>query len=99
MPQTNLTIRIDDDLKKEAEALFDKVGLTITSAIIIYFRQAVLEQAIPFQIKAKTDESPALFHKLIDSIRAENKAKGFLTETEIADEIKAYRGEGRASAL
>ena len=56
MAQTNLTIRIDENLKKEAETLFDKVGLTMTSAIIVYFRQAVLEQAIPFQIKAKTAE-------------------------------------------
>ena len=99
MPQTNLTIRIDDDLKKEAEALFDKIGLTMTSAIIVYLRQAVLEQAIPFQIRAKENGSSALFHQLIDSIRAENAAKGFLADSEIAEEIKAYRDERRARAL
>ena len=56
MAQTNLTIRIDESLKKEAETLFGKVGLTMTSAIVVYFRQAILEQAIPFTIKAKTAE-------------------------------------------
>ena len=52
MAQTNLTIRIDEDLKKDAEALFNKIGLNMSSAINVFFRQAVGEQAIPFKLKA-----------------------------------------------
>ena len=100
MSQTNLTIRIDENLKKEAETLFDKVGLTMTSAIVIYFRQAILEQAIPFQIKARIgDEETIQFHHLIDSIRAENEKRGFLTEDEINQEIQNYRAERRAKTI
>ena len=51
MAQTTLTIRIDEELKKEAETLFDKIGLNISSAINIFFRQAVGAQAIPFELK------------------------------------------------
>ena len=100
MAQTNLTIRIEENLKKEAETLFDKVGLTMTSAIIVYFRQAILEQAIPFRIKARPDDEEAnQFRRLIDAIRAENEQKGFLTEDEINAEILAYRKERRESAV
>ena len=53
---TNITIRIDDDIKKEAEILFNKLGLSMSSAVNVFFRQAIREQAIPFQIKAKTKE-------------------------------------------
>jgi DNA-damage-inducible protein J len=53
---TNITIRLDDKIKKEAEILFEKLGLSMSGAINIFFRQAIREQAIPFQIKAKTDE-------------------------------------------
>jgi DNA-damage-inducible protein J len=56
MAQTNLTIRIDENLKHQAEALFEKVGLTMSAAINVFFRQAVRDQAIPFQIKAKSNE-------------------------------------------
>ena len=56
MAQTNITIRIDEDIKKDAESLFAKLGLNMSSAVNVFFRQAVREQAMPFQIKVKTDE-------------------------------------------
>jgi len=48
----NITIRIDDDIKREAESLFSKLGLSISGAANVFFRQAIREQAIPFTIKA-----------------------------------------------
>ena len=56
MAQTNLTIRIDEDIKHDAENLFDNLGLTLSGAINVFFRQAIKEQAIPFPIRAKTAE-------------------------------------------
>ena len=53
MAQTNISIRIDEDIKKEAEDLFTRLGLNMSSAVNVFFRQAVTEQAIPFQIRAK----------------------------------------------
>jgi len=51
MAQTNLTIRIDEDIKREAETLFNKIGLNLSSAINVFFRQAIREQTIPFELK------------------------------------------------
>ena len=53
---TNITVRIDDEVKKEAEALFENLGLSMSGAINVFFRQAIREQAIPFSIRAKTSE-------------------------------------------
>ena len=50
MAQINISIRIDEEVKKEAEALFAKLGLTISAATNIFFRQAVRTQGIPFPI-------------------------------------------------
>jgi len=55
MAQANLTIRIDEDLKKDAETLFNRIGLNMSSAINVFFRQAVGAQAIPFELKAYDD--------------------------------------------
>ena len=51
---TSITIRIDDEVKREAETLFDKLGFSISAAINVFFRQAIRDQAIPFPIRAKT---------------------------------------------
>ncbi|MCL2182664.1 MAG: type II toxin-antitoxin system RelB/DinJ family antitoxin [Chitinispirillia bacterium] len=55
---TNITVRIEDDVKRDAETLFSELGLSISGAINVFFRQAIREQAIPFQIRAagKYDE-------------------------------------------
>jgi len=52
----NVTIRVDEAVKKEAEALFNNLGISMSGAINIFFRQAIREQAIPFSIRAKTTE-------------------------------------------
>jgi len=55
LAQTNLTVRIDEDIKREAESLFNKIGLNTSAAINVFFRQAVREQAIPFELKPYDD--------------------------------------------
>ena len=47
---TNLNIRIDSTLKKEAEDLFKRLGLNMSSAINVFLTQSVRDQAIPFEI-------------------------------------------------
>ena len=55
MAQTNLTIRIDEELKRDAETLFNRIGLNMSSAINVFFRQAIREQSIPFELKPYDD--------------------------------------------
>ena len=50
-----INIRIDDDLKTNAEVLFDDLGLNITTAVIMFIRQAVRQGNIPFEITTKVD--------------------------------------------
>ena len=55
MAQTNLTIRVDEKIKQEAETLFNRIGLTMSGAINVFFRQAIREQSIPFELKPYDD--------------------------------------------
>ena len=52
MAQTNISIRIDEDVKRDAEALFAKLGLTLSAATNVFYRQAVRTQGIPFPLSA-----------------------------------------------
>ena len=50
MATTNITMRMDEDLKAQAEELFADLGLNMTSAFTIFVKQAIREQRIPFTI-------------------------------------------------
>lgn len=50
MSTTNITIRMDEELKKQAEELFSDLGLNMTSAFTIFAKQAVRQQRIPFSL-------------------------------------------------
>lgn len=52
---TSMNLRIDKNLKKDAEALFESLGINMTTAINIFLRQSVRDQGIPFQVSAKSD--------------------------------------------
>jgi DNA-damage-inducible protein J len=50
-----INIRIDDDLKTRADALFNELGLNMTTAFNIFIRQSVRQGGIPFEITTRTD--------------------------------------------
>lgn len=47
---TNISIRMDNELKKQADALFEELGMNITTAFNIFVRQSLREGRIPFDI-------------------------------------------------
>lgn len=56
----NLTMRIDDELKKQAEELFNELGMNMTTAFTIFAKQAVREQRIPFEITREIPNAETL---------------------------------------
>lgn len=64
MATTNINIRVDTELKKAAEELFDDLGLNMSSAITMFLKCAVSKEAIPFEVKRYTpnaDTKKALY--------------------------------------
>jgi len=54
MPQ--IAVRVDDQLKKEATALFNELGLDMTTAVKLFLKQSVLTRSIPFEVKLDVDD-------------------------------------------
>ena len=46
---TNISIRMDADLKAQADALFTELGMNLTTAFNIFVRQSLREGGIPFE--------------------------------------------------
>jgi len=97
---TNLSIRIDRDLKNEADQVFNAMGMNLTTAITIFVRQVVRQKKIPFEIALNTDnenrigimrEAMAASERIWENSVQNGTVN--MTIDEIDAEIKASRAE------
>ncbi|MCF6286306.1 MAG: type II toxin-antitoxin system RelB/DinJ family antitoxin [Candidatus Hydrogenedentes bacterium] len=54
-------VRIEPDLKENAEAIFNRLGLNATQAITIFYRQVELRGGLPFEVAVLTDRTKRAF--------------------------------------
>ena len=50
---SNVSFRVDSNLKQQADSLFYQLGLNMTTAFNIFLRQAVREGSLPFAITTR----------------------------------------------
>ena len=74
---SNLNIRIDDDVKKDAEVLFANLGLNMSTAINMFLRQSIRDNGIPFMITAEQPNKTTI--EAIEEARkiGKSNSKGF----------------------
>ena len=92
MATTSVTIRMDENLKKQAEILFEEMGLNMTTAITIFAKAVVREHGIPFEIKANSfwgEENQAELRRRVAAI--ESSSTKMITKT--MDELEAMEHE------
>lgn len=69
MATTSITIRMDENLKRQAERLFDSMGMNMTTAFTVFAKAAVREGRIPFEIKGDPFYSDANQARLRQAMR------------------------------
>jgi DNA-damage-inducible protein J len=78
-----MTIRIDPEIKSQADNVLQYLGMTTSEAVTIFLRQVVLTNGIPFLVKA-----PAYNDETLDALReAESIAKNGPHRFNTADEM------------
>lgn len=80
MATTSVTIRMDENLKKQAETLFDEMGLNMTTAFTMFTKAVVRQHKIPFEISADTFYSETNQAYLRKAISELNAGKGIVHE-------------------
>ena len=48
-----VNVRVDENIKRDVEKLYDSLGMNISTAVNMFFRQCLIEQGLPYQPKAK----------------------------------------------
>ena len=90
-----LQVRIDDDLKNQASAIFNGLGLDLSTAIRMFLKKAVLERGIPFD--TRFDETTLKGILAVERMRTISEKNGNcnMTLEEINEEIRLAREEQR----
>lgn len=85
MAQTNINIRIDEDLKKEFEAFCSEIGMNMTTAFCVFAKKAVRERRIPFEISAEPFYSKANISELERRVSDIRNGKSTLKEHDLIE--------------
>ena len=88
MATTNITMRMDEDLKAQLQELVTNLGMDMTTFFTISAKQAVREQRIPFAISM--DSSNADTIRAIDDVRhGRNLSRTFSSVEELMKDLDA----------
>ena len=72
--------RVEPPLKAQAEGIFRELGLSATEAITLFYRQVVLRQGVPFEVRIPNAETAEALRQ------AQNPDE--LTEYQSLEELK-----------
>lgn len=87
---SNISIRMDSELKTAAEALFDELGMNISTAFNIFVRQALRERGIPFRITEDIPNKETVSAMLeAERIAKDSSVKGYHNLDELFADLDA----------
>ena len=93
MSTTNMSIRMDTELKKQAEVMFSQMGINMTTAMNMFLRQVVRQGKIPFEIAVDIPNAETLvaIKEMDDIISGKIKTKKYKTTKELFEELEKWK--------
>lgn len=90
-----LQVRVDDDLKNQASAIYNELGIDLSTAIRMFLKRTVLERGIPFD--TKLDDVTLKGILAIERMRtiSEQNGNSNMSLDDINEEIKLAREESK----
>ncbi len=86
---TNITIRMDSDLKVQADTLFAELGMNLTTAFNIFVRQSIREGGIPFNVRLEQPNKETIAAMLeAERIADDPSVKGYDDLDELFADLK-----------
>lgn len=87
---TNISIRMDSDLKAQADEFFAELGMNLSTAFNIFVRQSLREGRIPFDIGLNHPNKETIAAMLeAERIAKDPNVKGYTDLDELFAELKA----------
>ncbi|MCL2284774.1 MAG: type II toxin-antitoxin system RelB/DinJ family antitoxin [Firmicutes bacterium] len=104
MATTNLTVRVDENIKRGFDTICENVGLTATSAVNMFIKTVVRTRTLPFTVTGLSAEEQnnkiimARMKNAVQSMREQSLTSGNedISLDDVNAEIAAYRRERRS---
>ena len=87
MKMATVTARVDENVKKEAETLFKKMGLNMSTAMNLFLKKCILEQGIPFELKVPNKETLEAMQETEDILSGKIERKEYKSAEELFDDL------------
>ena len=85
---TNISIRMDSQLKEEADSLFAQLGMNISTAFNVFVRQSIREGGIPFEVSLNPTEKTVRALLEAKAIADDPSVRGYEDVNELLAELK-----------
>jgi DNA-damage-inducible protein J len=87
---TNFTVRMDRDIKHEADQLFSELGMSLSTAFNVFIRQSLRVQGMPFEISREIPnaETRAAMREA-ELLARDAKSKGFTDTQSLIKDLQA----------
>ena len=93
MSTSLVQVRVEDDLKKQAAALYENMGMDLSTAIRIFLKRSLFVNGLPFPMSLEKDDDAGKALIALRKLNASSKENGVadMSLEEINEEIDAYR--------
>jgi DNA-damage-inducible protein J len=78
-----ISARIDPDLKYNAERVFGELGLTVSQAITLFYRQVDLHRGLPFSVRIPNETT----RKALEEARARRNLESFDSVDDLFEDL------------
>ena len=86
---TNISIRMDADLKSQADELFAELGMNISTAFNIFVRQSLREGGLPFDVTLNHPNKATIAAMIeAERIAKDPSAKGYTDLNQLFADLK-----------
>ena len=89
---TTISLRFDDEMKKELDKMCEDMGMNLTTFFMIYAKKALRERKIPFEIAASADPFYSA-NNLAHIEKAEEQIQSGKVITKTMEELEAMANE------
>ena len=89
MATANFTVRLDINLKKQSESMYNELGLNLTTAINVFLRKSIAVGGFPFDVRMEEPNKETLMALLeAEKISKDPEAKGYSDVEAALKELK-----------
>ena len=84
---STINLRVDGDLKKQSEQIFQELGLGMTAAITIFLKAVVRTNGIPFSLEIPNDKTLKAFKEVEEISSGKRKAKKYSSVEDLRKDL------------